>query len=198
MTGKETRIAVQKLLFPNEPREWDGIFGRKTKGRLETLGIFDADAQWDTTGIILRGDGTWAFTAELDGDDIVVRNVRATCFGGTNDPQDSGDTASGISTKPPETLGVALPMFYNGSHGPTREALRGTPLPRVPWFTNVAVTSGGKTHTFPVIDLGPARHTKNALDLSVAAARKFKPDATATNFAMTCSYRILGGAKYAV
>src|SRR5262245_4363779 len=48
---------------------------------------------------ILRGDGSFTFTAEVSGDDIVVRNVKATWFGGADDPEDNGETASGISTR---------------------------------------------------------------------------------------------------
>jgi hypothetical protein len=62
----------------------------------------------------------------------------------------------------------------------------------------VRVTSraNGKVHDLPVIDLGPAKHTKNALDLTIAAARLFDPGASATKFEMQCDYRILGGAQY--
>ena len=131
------------------------------------------------------------------GDDIVVRDVRATCFGGANDPQDSGETASGISTKGnPSLKACALPICYAGRSPALLKALGGSPIPKVPWKTPVEIRSGGKTLIVGVIDLGPAKHTGNAIDLTIAAARVFNPRATATNFEMQCSYRIIGGAKY--
>lgn len=147
---------------------------------------------------ILRGDGTWPFSAHIDGDDVVVVNCRATCFGGGADPQDSGETASGISTKDnPRMEACALPMNYTGANGPLRKALGGSPIPRVPWRTLVEIMANGKKLTVPVIDLGPGKRTGNALDLTIAAARFFKGNASATNFELTCSYRILGAAKHA-
>lgn len=145
----------------------------------------------------LRGDGSFPWTAEVVGDDIVIRNARATCFGGSDDPQDSGETASGIHTKDhPELAACSLPMDYNGAHAPTRRALSGSPIPRVPWKTQVRVTHGDKVLTVPVIDLGPAKNTGNALDLTIAAARFFDPHATARNFEMRCEVCIIGGVKY--
>jgi len=146
---------------------------------------------------ILRGDGTWPFAAHVDGDDILVIGCRATCFGGSSDPQDSGETASGISTKFNPTLkACALPMIYGGPSKVMRKALGGSPIPKVPWKTMVEIMSNGKRLTVPVIDLGPAKYTGNAIDLTIAAARFFQGNATATSFEMQCSYRILGGAKY--
>lgn len=146
------------------------------------------------------GDGTWPWTAEIDGEDIVVRNARATCFGGSGDPQDDGSTASGISTKDPSVLGCALPMdgrmFTHLSPG-EHMALDGSPIPRMPWKTPVCIqATGGMSFEVPVIDLGPNKHTGNAIDLTIAAARLIDPNATATNFEARVDYRIAGGAKY--
>jgi hypothetical protein len=133
------------------------------------------------------------------GDDLFMFSVRGTCFGGANDPQDSGETASGISTKPPQTLGVALPRNYTGSDGPTREALEGSPIPeKLPWNTPVEITEciTGKQGVYPFIDLGPnLESTDNCVDLTVAAAKQFDSSATATNFDIYCDVRIIGGAK---
>lgn len=136
----------------------------------------------------LHGDGTWGFAVLVDGNDLVVRNAKTTWFGGANDPQDNGETASGISTKKrPEVMGCAIPMSF----GPCK----GSPLPRVPWGTKVEVKhlASGKTITVPVIDLGPARSTGNALDLTPAAFKHFAPLAVGK---FTVDYRIPGGAKY--
>lgn len=152
----------------------------------------------DTSDLeILRGDGTWPFSAHVDGDDILVIGVRATCFGGSGDPEDSGETASGISTRGNPTLkACALPMIYTGSNKALRKALGGSPIPKLPWQTKVEIMAGGKHLIVPVIDLGPAKRTGNAIDLTIAAARFFDPRASATRFELQCSYRILGGAKH--
>jgi hypothetical protein len=160
------------------------------------------------TGLIpLRGDGTWPWVAYIDGDDIVVKGAKATCFGGANDPQDSGETASGISTKKyPHLAACSLPMdgrMWPNLSAAERKALDGSPIPRLgDWpkralDTVVEITSGGKTISVPVIDLGPGKRTGHAIDLTVAAARKFNPKATATNFKITCDFRIKGAAKFA-
>ena len=137
---------------------------------------------------VLSGDGTWSFTAVVDGNDIVVQGVVATWFGGANDPEDNGETASGISTKKrPDIQGCALPLNY----GPCA----GSPIPKVPWGTQVEVTNmaTGKTITVPVIDLGPARDTGHGIDLTVAAFQQFAPLSIGR---IAVNYRVLGGARY--
>ena len=149
--------------------------------------------------LVLRGDGSWPWNAFVNGEDIEVVAALATCFGGGADPQDNGETASGVNTKlNPNIMGCALPMIYTGSNAALLKALGGSPIPRVPWKTLVQITEAatGKILTVPVIDLGPAKKTGNAIDLTIAAARHFKPGASATHFAMACHYKILGGAKY--
>ena len=136
---------------------------------------------------ILKGDGSFAFTAEVDGDDILVRGGQATWFGGANDPEDDGETASGVNTKKrPNILGCALPLNY----GPCA----GSPIPKVPWGTKVEIThlATGDKITVPVIDLGPARDTGHAIDLTVAVFQQFAPLATGR---IVVDYRVLGAAK---
>lgn len=152
----------------------------------------------------LRGDGTWKFTAEVIGYDIVLRDVVATCFGGGADPQDSGETASGISTKKfPFLPAVSIPM--DGRQFSTRstafhKALDGCPIPKLPFGMLVQIeTINGidyPDYTFPIIDVGPARRTGNALDLTIAAARMYAANASATNFRATVNFRILGAARF--
>ncbi len=137
---------------------------------------------------VLKGNGTWGFVVLVDGNDLVVRGAKATWFGGADDPQDNGETASGISTKKrPDVMGCALPMNF----GPCK----GSPLPRVPWGTKVEVkhVTSGKMITVPVIDLGPARGTGNALDLTPAAFKQF---ASLDAGKIAVDYRIPNGAKY--
>lgn len=198
MKALAARQSIQSILGVKV----DGDIGQQTIAALNRLKGTPDDAEWPPVatqrpGVVLKGDGTWPWTAEIDGEDIVVRNARATCFGGSNDPQDSGETASGISTKGnPSLMACSLPMNYQGPHAPTKRALAGSPLPIVPWKTIVRVTSGGTSIDVPVIDLGPAKYTGNPIDLTIAAARQFNPTASATNFSMRCDFRILGGAKY--
>lgn len=201
MSARDSIIAIQELLGVTP----DGDFGKNSNAALQALLTADPASQWPTlqsiSGGELAGDGTWPWKAHIDGDDIVVLGARATCFGGSSDPQDNGDTASGISTKKnPDLAAVSLPMDGLAFHGLSRAehaALDGSPIPRIPWNTPVEVTSGGITFTFPVIDLGPGKRTGNALDLTIAAARMFNPKASATNFELRCDYRILGGAQFA-
>lgn len=208
MTILEAKKAVQTLLGTTP----DGIGGPKTNAAFATL--FDAkddNAPWlpvapapapsgSPDGTILRGDGTWKWTAEIDGLDIVVRNAVATCFGGDSDPQDNGETASGINTKGnPNLIACSLPM--DGRQFPhmtpaEHAALDGSPIPKVPWKTIVRVQDGATVHDFPVIELGPGRRTGHQLDLTIAAARLFDPNATATNCTIHCDYRIIGGAAF--
>lgn len=152
------------------------------------------------SGETALGDGTWPWTARIDGDDVVVDDCRMTCFGGDDDPQDSGATASGINTKHNPTLrACSLPMdgrFFPGLTQREHKALDGSPIPRVPFQTLVKIIAGPATMTLPAIDLGPGKPTGNALDLTIAAARVINPKATARNFEARGSYRILGAAKY--
>ena len=140
---------------------------------------------------VLRGDGRYGFTARIEGDDLVVRGVRATWFGGPHDPDDNGQTASGISTRlHPELLGCALPM--NGFR-----LTRGSPLPDLPWMTTeveIYRASNGRRLTVPLIDLGPAAppHAHAAIDLTVAAFRALGGDPKAGD--MEVCFRIPGAA----
>src|SRR5256885_9434736 len=104
---------------------------------------------------ILTGDGTWSFEAIIDGEDVVVENIVITCFGGwgdgnIDDPQDSGRTASHRNTKTEQIEGVALPMDsaqfpgMENSDAAGYNALRGSPLPKLPWSTKVRVTKIGR------------------------------------------------------
>jgi hypothetical protein len=187
LTTRESRIkAIQRILFPDAPAEWDGVFGPKSKTALERL----------IRGDKLIGDGSWPWIkASIDGDDIVIEPGKVTAFGGASDKSDSGETASGISTKRnPDIIGCALPMRRDSS-----PQLRGSPIPKLPWGTKVVFAAPtGREVTAELIDEGPAKWTKNIGDLTVAAARQFDRAATANNFGRTLSIRIVGGAKYAI
>lgn len=148
----------------------------------------------DTPPRILRGDGSFSFAAEVVGNDIAVRNVTATWFGGPNDPSDSGQTASGISTRNnPTLMGCSLPM--DGFRHPKTD---GSPIPRLPWNTMVRVKNL-KTQTvidLPLIDLGPSKFAGShaAIDLTETAFRSFGVNPSAG--IMKVDYTVLGGARF--
>src|SRR5258708_22539300 len=123
-------------------------------------------------GKILKGDGTWAFQDEIDGDDIVVKDILVTCFGGWGggniaDPQDDGETASGVNTKMKAVIGVSIAMDgrqFSTLAAREHRALDGAPIPRLfnkkgvtAWHTLIVVTIDGLSYTPPdgIVDLGP-------------------------------------------
>lgn len=177
----------------------DNKWGRKSQSALDEA-INQSRLNFSADVRKTLGDGTWPWTARIDGEDVVVDSCRMTCFGGGDDPQDSGETASGISTKlRPDIAACSLPMDGRAFPGLSRAehaALDGSPIPRVPFKTLVRVTVDHKTVELPVIDLGPAKRTGNAIDLTIAAAKLFDPKATARSFEAHGSFRVLGAAKY--
>jgi hypothetical protein len=139
----------------------------------------------------LPSEEGWSFEAFVDGDDIVVENATATWFGGDDDPDDNGETASGVRTAGnPDCMGCALPVV--GHHGSTK----GSPLaftPRIPWHTKVIVTVGDKSITVPLIDNGPAKWANDAIDLTQAAFKEFAP--LKQGMLKNVSFRVVGGAR---
>jgi hypothetical protein len=141
-------------------------------------------------GTIITEPG-WNFSVLVDGDDLVVKNVRATAFGGYDDAGDNGETASGMMTKhTPEPFGCALPIL------PNTNATSGSPFPLLPWGTVVYVECGDVSFYCPVIDNGPAKSTGNGIDLCVRCAKLIDPKATANNFEAVVSYRVIKGATF--
>jgi hypothetical protein len=135
--------------------------------------------------------------AYIDGEDICVDNVYTTFFGGTaeQDPDDNGETSSGISTRNnPDYLGCAIPKNI----GPHFKATAGSPLPNFPYFTTVAVTnhSNGQNLEVVDIDLGPniLVYPKHGFDLTRAAFLRL--GGSLEQGFMITSYRIKGAAKY--
>jgi hypothetical protein len=186
----------------------DGIWGPKSQGALD---------------LVLRSSASapvWPFSIEFDGDDIVVRDVVITCFGGWGtgiaDSQDKGDTASGLNTARQAIVGVSIPMDgrdFSSLSPAEHRSLDGCPIRRLlnskgltAWHTLVEVTiSGNKPFTPPdgIVDLGPGLQASkpgqpHALDFTVLAAAYFSNlplRKLANNFEARGSYRILGGAK---
>ncbi len=160
----------------------------------------------DTKPIIRKPGIPWY--AEIDGADIVVRNVVSTCFGGGFDAGDNGETESGVKNdgSDPNLMGVALPIRS------TEKATKGSPLanekkPHIPWGTVVRVwmeSDGEETAVeCRLLDNGPNQLVcpTHAIDCTVAVARRFKPGLSARRAANSwsasgVSYRVIGGAKY--
>lgn len=185
--------------------EQDGSFGPKSRQALDQL-IAAASRSPVPTPVVtpsasqpvfgtLVGDSTWPWIkAHIDGQDIVIKDAVCTAFGGKADNMDSGETASGVSTKDnPSFIGCALPMRRDGS-----SALRGSPIPKIPWKSTVLFTDPktGTSVSTKLIDEGPAKWTKHGGDLTEAAAKLFDPHANANNFTKTLDIRIIGGAQY--
>ncbi|MBV9659128.1 MAG: hypothetical protein JO295_13600 [Verrucomicrobia bacterium] len=136
------------------------------------------------------------FQVRVEGADLVCAATRATWFGGGHDPDDSGDTASGFSTKKnPGCFGCALPLDFNR---PRNNPCAGSPLGIIPWFTPVAVTNlhGGGTVQVKLIDLGPSAppNAHAGIDLTVAAFEQLGGNLRVGE--LTVSWRIIGGAKF--
>lgn len=147
------------------------------------------------------------WSVEVDGDDLVVRNILATAFGGKYDSGDSGETESGVKNDglDPSLMGIALPIRS------TEKATAESPLafkgPHIPWLTKVLVWKESKGESTAIstvlIDNGPnvLLFPSHGLDLNPNVAAKFAPNIDpkkiANQFSMSgMSYRIIGGAKY--
>jgi hypothetical protein len=140
----------------------------------------------------------WPWPIYTDGVDLWIFDGRATCFGGGDDPQDAGETASGISTaKHPDIIGCALPMAYHGANRSLLDALGGSPIPKIKWFERIEFHSeNGVAVACQLIDIGPAKRTGNAIDLTLGAARLIDRRATARSFESKGNVRMVGCAKY--
>jgi hypothetical protein len=148
------------------------------------------------------------WVVEVDGPDLVVRGIRATCFGGGFDTGDDGQTESGVMNdgRNPSLLGVALPI--RSIEASTRPSPLAFPGKHIPWLTPVTVwlEANGEQSAIRciLIDDGPdvLQYPDHALDLTVAAASHFAPGFPIKRLANEWSgrgfsYRIVGGAQYA-
>jgi len=138
--------------------------------------------------VLLQGAGNYGFLLGIEGDDLVCGHANATWFGGDSDPDDDGETASGTNTKGnPNVMGCALPMSFEA-------ACAGTPIPRLPWHTQLEVTNihTGAKCTVGLIDVGPAAppRARGDIDLTVAASKALN-GGHADN--LQVSWRIVGG-----
>lgn len=145
------------------------------------------------------------WTAEIVGNDLVVRSIRATCFGGRYDAGDNGQTESGILNDGSNKLLLcALPIRS------IEEATKNSPLAfkgaHIPWRTPVMVWrtgEEGKAIACLLADNGPdvRLYPTHALDLNPEAALCFSPGYNPYKIANEWSmdglcYRIIGGARF--
>lgn len=147
------------------------------------------------------------WSVEVHGEDLVVRNVKATCFGGAHDAGDSGQTESGLlnNGSNPALMGIALPI--RSTEAATRRSPLAFPGPHIPWETHVWVWEGDDVSggcDCILIDNGPdvSRFPDHALDLNPNVVRHFFPAVDMRTVANRWSgsgfsYRILGAAKFA-
>lgn len=148
------------------------------------------------------------WTPTVEGADIVVRNIFATCFGGDHDDADNGETESGVKTRGHEAtlFGCALPI--RSAEQATKTSPLAFPGTHIPWGTTVSVwvESEGEKTAFNVslIDNGPdvLKHPTHALDVTPAAAHRLRPSIPLARAAQLfsfngLSYRIHGAAQYA-
>jgi hypothetical protein len=137
----------------------------------------------------------------VDGQDIVARGVVATRFGGADDSMDGGVTASGFElAKHPDKICVSLPMrvFRTRKDGVSHEfpATAGSPLPKFLWGTFVRVMSRKtqKVVVAPLLDLGPAIGTGNAIDMSNALVTALGLSLEDGEYLV--DFRVIAGATY--
>jgi hypothetical protein len=149
------------------------------------------------------------WSVEIDGADLVVRNITATCFGGGHDSGDDGETESGVwnDGRDPDLLGCALPIrSIELATACSPLAFKGL---HIPWLSQVRVwrDAEGEETGFIVhlIDNGPdvLRYPSHALDLTVAAAERFAAGFPREKLAnewsgQGISFRILGAARFAL
>ena len=105
--------------------------------------------------VVLEGDGTsYKFKLAVDGPNLVVDSARATWFGGPDDEDDDGETASGIvnTRQNPDYIGLSLPMYE------VSKACHGSPIPKLPWGTHVRITNiaTGVSVIATLVDVGPS------------------------------------------
>ena len=131
------------------------------------------------------------------GDDIIVPLAWATAFGGPDDEDDDGSTASGQRTDIPGGLACcALPLPYD-------HPCRGTAFPNLPWGTLVRVQSKGRAISIPLLDVGPGRalESKALIDMTLPAWRLLTgnpnlPDDMVNELGQWVSIVIPGGVEH--
>ena len=172
--------------------------------------LFQRGSQSVQSGETVKQTMKCPWTFAIDGNDLIIRNVTATCFGGKYDAGDDGQTESGWrnngdGSDQSNTFQVALPIRS------TEAATSCSPIafkgPHIPWLTPVMVwreQDGEQTAVKAILtDNGPdvSKFPSHALDLNPPLALHFAPYFALSQIANKWegtgfSYRIIGGAKY--
>lgn len=151
------------------------------------------------------------WTAYIDGNDVLLLDVHATCFGGAFDSGDSGSTESGVMNdgRDPNLMGIALPI-RSGESATRNSPLANPHAPHIPWFTKCIVWQSPNPEALGVaaelIDNGPntAKLPTHALDLNPNLVLKhfaphFDPREVANRWSGDhFNVRILGAAQFFV
>lgn len=145
----------------------------------------------------LQGAGNYPFDLLVDGADLVARDVLATWFGGDDDPNDNGETASGVMTRGnPGVLGCALPLDF----GPCA----GSPVPNIPFrdsegrlqiWVRIFNRANKEVLTVPAIDRGPSPPplAEGIIDCTQETSRRLN---NGVRDNMRVDFRIHGGAHW--
>lgn len=186
----------------------DGDFGPKSQLAFTELLGADPNSVFppvESDGVrVLPSKLPWS--VKVDGDDLVVTNIMATCFGGRWDKGDNGQTESGLKNDGTTTqFLVALPIC--SSESATKDSPLSFTGEHIPWSSIVRVwkTSEGESTAKEglLADNGPdvQEYPDHALDMNPNMVLAFYPDLDPKQVANTWSgtgfsYRILGAAKY--
>ena len=182
---EKAKAEQQKLATSQDPRDQERI--QTLTRRIEALEInlvprFHKIVPYFPPNYKTRTD--WPFVVMMDGDDLIVYNVRAALFGlnmdGTYDVLDDGLTLSNVNNRDPHLIGCGLPMYL------------GSPLPKLPWNTVVQVTNldTAKSTNTLLVDLGPQKSSGFGIKLTKAAMEAIGAPGDAM-----VNYRIINGRK---
>jgi hypothetical protein len=162
---------------------------------------FSVSVCWGHTSDGAAEQRTYDFKISVDGNDIVVRGVRCTNFGGVDDKEDDGNTEGNVSLrengKDKPIDGCALPMQTYTELGYSGADTSSSPIPALPYKkTKVAVTYHGKTIIVPLIERGPSPDAAShaVIDLTNFSFLKFAK--LEEGILYDVDFRIIGAAKY--
>ncbi len=147
------------------------------------------------------------WTAIIDGNDLVVHSITATCFGGAFDKGDNGQTESGDENDGNSTTSYLVALPIRSIESATANSPLAFKGPHIPWNTqvNVWIESKGEQTALAckLADNGPdiSKYPDHAIDLNPNVVLYFDPNQDIMQVANTWkmagfSYRIIGGAGF--
>lgn len=148
------------------------------------------------------------WTGKIDGNDIVITNVTATCFGGRWDKGDNGQTESGVlNNGSTALLQIALPI-RSTERSTANSPLANPKKPHIPWLSKVMIWPANQPESTAkeaeLTDNGPdvEEYPDHAMDFNPALVAAFYPSVDMKTVANVWSAphgfscRIIGGAAY--